>query len=192
MSGKDQGTHELCYVSDYDRRQRGFSSFCRLRLFSSPVSYTDTVDGDSIRFYVNSDSQEGSPMSNYSHYEDIKNRLEAGFNPEQAKLLAEVIIQSRNKAELTTKAPASPAELQQKLKTTNRYITIILFQEVIALVIGGVLIADSVRTRIITGYDVFLFSMWGLLVVACLVVLADLISRRKRLKRLTESTSMQS
>lgn len=131
-------------------------------------------------------------MSNYSHYEDIKNRLEAGFNPEQAKLLAEVIIQSRNKAELTTKAPPSPAELQQKLKTTNRYITIILFQEVIALVIGGVLIADSVRTRIITGYDVFLFSMWGLLVVACLVVLADLISRRKRLKRLTESTSKQS
>lgn len=131
-------------------------------------------------------------MSNYSHYEDIKSRLEAGFNPEQAKLLAEVIILSRNKAELTTKAPPSPAELQQKLKTTNRYITIILFQEVIALVIGGVLIADYVRTRIITGYDVFLFSMWGLLVVACLVVLADLISRRNRLKRSTESTSKQS
>ena len=131
-------------------------------------------------------------MSNYSHYEDIKNRLEAGFNPEQAKLLAEVIIQARNQTELTVKEPPSQAELQQKLKTTSRYIIIIVFQEVVALVIGGVLIADYVRTRIITGFDVFLFSMWGLLVVACLVVLADLISRRKRLQRLTESTSEQS
>lgn len=131
-------------------------------------------------------------MSNYSHYEDIKNRLEAGFNPEQAELLAEVIIQSRNQTELTIKEPPSQAELQQKLKTTTCYIIIIVFQEVVALVIGGVLIADYVRTRIITGYDVFLFSMWGLLVVACLVVLADLISRRKRLKRSTKSTSKQS
>lgn len=131
-------------------------------------------------------------MINHSHYEGLKNRLEAGFNPDQAKLLAEVIIQSRNQTELITKGPPNPAELQRKLKTTNRSIMIIVFQEVIALVIGGVLIADYVRTRIITGYDVFLFSMWGLLVVACLVVLADLISRRKRLQRLTESTSEQS
>ncbi|GLI39481.1 hypothetical protein KI811_18200 [Geobacter hydrogenophilus] len=131
-------------------------------------------------------------MSNYSHYEDIKNRLEAGFNPEQAELLAEVIIQSRNQTELTTKAQPSPEELRRKLKTINRSIIIIVFQEVFALVVGGVLIADYVRTRIITGYDVFLFSMWGLLVVACLVVLADLISRRNRLKRSTESTSKQS
>lgn len=55
-------------------------------------------------------------MSNYSHYEDIKNRLEAGFNPEQAKLLAEVIIQARNQTELTVKEPPSQAELQQKLR----------------------------------------------------------------------------
>lgn len=131
-------------------------------------------------------------MSNYSHYEDIKNRLEAGFNPEQARLLAEVIIQSRNQTELTVKVPPSQAELQQKLKTTSRYIIIIVFQEVVALVVGGVLIADCVRTKIITGFDVFLFSMWGLLVVACLVVLADLISRRKRLWQQVESAIGQS
>ena len=130
-------------------------------------------------------------MSNYSHYEDIKHRLEAGFNPEQAKLLAEVIILSRNQAELTTKAPPNPAELQRKLKTTNRSIMIIVSQEVVALMVGGVLIADYVRTKIITGYDVFLFSMWGLLLVACLVVLADLISRRKRLWQPVESAIRQ-
>lgn len=126
-------------------------------------------------------------MINHSHYEDIKNRLEAGFNPEQAKLLAEVIIQSRNQTELTIKEPPNPDELRRKLKTTNRSIMIIVLQEVVALMVGGALIADYVRTRIITGYDVFLFSMWGLLVVACLVVLADLISRRKRLWQQVES-----
>lgn len=131
-------------------------------------------------------------MINHSHYEDVKNRLEAGFDPEQAKLLAEVIIQSRNQTELTIKEPPNPDELRRKLKTTNRSIMIIVIQEVVALMVGGVLIADYVRTRIITGYDVFLFSMWGLLVVACLVVLADLISRRKRLWQQVESAIGQS
>lgn len=131
-------------------------------------------------------------MINNSHYEDIKNRLEAGFDPEQAKLLAEVIIQSRNQTELTIKEPPNPDELRRKLKTTNRSIMIIVLQEVVALMVGGVLIADYVRTRIITGYDVFLFSMWGLLVVACLVVFADLISRRKRLWQQVESAIGQS
>lgn len=131
-------------------------------------------------------------MSNYSHYEDIKNRLESGFNPEQAKLLAEVIMQSRNQTELTTKAPPSPEELQRKLKTTNRFIIMVVFQEVIALVIVGVLIAGYIRTKIITGYDALLFSMWGLLTVASLVVLAELVARRKRLNRHIESSIEQS
>lgn len=122
-------------------------------------------------------------MINHSHIEDIKHRLEAGFNPDQARLLAEVILQSRDQTELATKVPPSPSELRQKLKTTNRYIIMVVLQVVIALVVGGVLIADYVHTKIITGYDVFLFSIWGMLTVASLVVFVELISRRKKLRQ---------
>ena len=131
-------------------------------------------------------------MINHSHYEGIKKRLESCFNPEQAKLLSEVILQSRAQPDLATKAPPSPAELRRKLKATNRYIIMVVFQEVIALAIVGGLIVEYVRTKIITGYDIFLFSMWSLLAMASLVVFAELISRHKKLRQQIESAIGQS
>lgn len=131
-------------------------------------------------------------MINHSHYEDIKKRLESVFNPEQAKLLAEVILQSWAQPYFATKAPPSPAELRRKLKTTNRYIIMVVFQEVIALAIVGGLIVEYDRTKIFTGYDMFLFSMWSLLTVASLVVFVELISRHKKLRQQVESAIGQS
>ncbi len=128
-------------------------------------------------------------MPNTSNYEDLKHRLESAFDPKQAKLLAELLMESRTQAEMTTKEQPSPDELQRKLKTINRYIMIVVCQEVVALVIVVVLIADSARTKVITGYDAFLFSMWGLLTLASLVVFTDLVARRKRLKHSVESAS---
>lgn len=128
-------------------------------------------------------------MSNTRNYEDLKHRLESAFDPEQAQLLAEVFMESRKTAETTTKEPPSPDELQRRLKRLNRSIMIVVFIEAVALVIVGYLISDYIHTKELAGFDAFLFGMWFLLTVSSFVVLAILVERRKRLKRVIESVS---
>lgn len=128
-------------------------------------------------------------MSNARNYDDLKHRLESAFDPEQAKLLAEVFMESRKTAGTTSKEPPSPDELQRRLKRLNRAIMIVVFIEVVALVIVGVLISDFMHTKKIAGFDAVLFGMWFLLTVSSFVVLAILVERRKRLKRVIESAS---
>lgn len=128
-------------------------------------------------------------MSNTRNHEDLKYRLESAFAPEQAQLLADVLMESRNKAETITKEPPSPDELQRRLKRLNRAIMIVVFIEAVALVIVGVLISDFMHTKKIAGFDAVLFGMWFLLTVSSFVVLAILVERRKRLNRVIESAS---
>lgn len=128
-------------------------------------------------------------MSNTRNHEDLKRRLESAFAPEQAQLLADVLMESRKTAESITKEPPSPDELQRRLKRLNRSIMIVVFIEAVALVIVGVLISYYMHTKKLAGFDAFLFSMWFLLTVSSLVVLAILAERRKRLKRVIESAS---
>lgn len=128
-------------------------------------------------------------MSNTRNYEDLKHRLESAFDPEQAKLLAEVFMESRKTAETITREPPSPDELQRRLKRLNRSIMIVVFIEAVALVIVGVLISDYMHTNKLTGFDAVLFGMWFLLTVSSFVVLAILAERRKKLKRVIESAS---
>ena len=128
-------------------------------------------------------------MSNTRNCEDLKHRLESAFDPEQAKLLAEVFMESRKTAETTSKEPPSPDELQRRLKRLNRSTMIVVFIEAVALVIVGVLISDYMHTKKLAGFDAFLFGLWFLLTVSSFVVLAILAERRKRLKRVIESAS---
>lgn len=128
-------------------------------------------------------------MSNTRNHEDLKHRLESAFAPEQAQLLADVLMESRKKAETITKEPPSPDELQRRLKRLNRSIMIVVFIEAVALVIVGVLISDYMHTKELAGFDAFLIGMWFLLTVSSFVVLAILVERRKRLKRVIESVS---